>query len=184
MVKDIKVVIGANYGDEGKGLMTSYFAREASKRGETVLNILSNGGAQRGHTVDMEDGSHFIFHHFGSGSPYGATTYIPNEFILNPMQFVKEDEELSDKHIPHKAMIEGNNMWSTPYDMIFNQLEALASGGHNTCGMGIWSTICRYESDRVEKLTINDFCKLSYQKQILWLNSVKSYYQVIGEDIL
>ena len=32
MIKEIKVVIGANYGDEGKGLVTSYLSQEAAKR--------------------------------------------------------------------------------------------------------------------------------------------------------
>ena len=45
-MKDIKIVIGANCGDEGKGLMTDYF----SQKPNTIV-VCSNGGAQRGHTV-------------------------------------------------------------------------------------------------------------------------------------
>lgn len=57
-MKEVKVVIGANYGDEGKGLMTNYFARQADKKHKKCLNILFNGGAQRGHTVENGDFRH------------------------------------------------------------------------------------------------------------------------------
>lgn len=50
MNKQVKVVIGANFGDEGKGLMADYFCSKLSKNG-SVLNIRFNGGAQAGHTV-------------------------------------------------------------------------------------------------------------------------------------
>ena len=50
MAKQIKVVIGANFGDEGKGLITDYFCKRLSENG-SVLNIRFNGGAQAGHTV-------------------------------------------------------------------------------------------------------------------------------------
>ena len=66
-MKNVKIVIGASFGDEGKGLMTDYFASEAAKRRENCLVICSNGGAQRGHTVTTPDGRRHVFHHFGSG---------------------------------------------------------------------------------------------------------------------
>ena len=47
----LKAIIGANYGDEGKGKMTDYFAAEAAKNRKSCIVVLSNGGAQRGHTV-------------------------------------------------------------------------------------------------------------------------------------
>ena len=46
---EVKVVIGSNFGDEGKGLMVDYFAHQAVSEGKKVLNILTNGGPQRGH---------------------------------------------------------------------------------------------------------------------------------------
>ena len=63
-MKDIKIVIGANFGDEGKGLMTDYF----SSNPNTIV-VCSNGGAQRGHTVfESTTGTRHVFHHFGSGT--------------------------------------------------------------------------------------------------------------------
>ena len=45
---DVKFVIGANYGDEGKGLVSANLAANAQQRGESCLTVLYNGGAQRG----------------------------------------------------------------------------------------------------------------------------------------
>ena len=87
---DIKVVIGANFGDEGKGLMTDYFCHKALQKQENCVVVLSNGGAQRGHTVTDLDGTQHVFHHFGSGTIAGADTYCISDYILNPMTFVKE----------------------------------------------------------------------------------------------
>ena len=90
MVKKISVVIGASYGDEGKGLVTDAI----TNIDESTLNVLTNGGAQRGHTVVTPDGVRHVFHHFGSGTFKGAITYFPSSFIVNPIVFKKEMQEL------------------------------------------------------------------------------------------
>ena len=86
---NIKVVIGANFGDEGKGLITDYFCNQATSQDETCIVVMSNGGAQRGHTVVTPDGTRHVFKHFGSGTIAGADTYCIDDFILNPMTFKK-----------------------------------------------------------------------------------------------
>ena len=93
-MKKVKVVIGANFGDEGKGLMTDYFA---SKEDNAIV-VLHNGGAQRGHTVITPEGYRHVFRHFGSGAYVGAATYITKEFIVNPILFRQEYEKLA-KHV-------------------------------------------------------------------------------------
>ena len=55
-MKDIKIVIGANFGDEGKGLMVDYFSQKPNS-----IVVCSNGGAQRGHTVTTPNGIRHIF---------------------------------------------------------------------------------------------------------------------------
>ena len=63
----IRSVIGAGYGDEGKGLAVDALAHEALSSGEaTVVRV--NGGAQAGHTVQTPDGRRHVFHQFGAGS--------------------------------------------------------------------------------------------------------------------
>lgn len=48
---EVKVIVGANYGDEGKGLGTDYFC---SLNPQSTIGVLTNGSAQRAHTVDTK----------------------------------------------------------------------------------------------------------------------------------
>ncbi len=147
--KNVKVVIGANFGDEGKGLMTDYFCHQSAMRSENCIVICHNGGAQRGHTVDTPEGLHHVFHHFGSGTFAGADTYLAKEFILNPIVFRKEWEEL--EKLGYKPTVYVNPLCriTTPFDMIINQIleESRSDGRHGSCGMGIFETIKRYEEN-------------------------------------
>lgn len=145
---DIKLVIGANFGDCGKGLMADYFCHQAISDGKECVNVLHNGGAQRGHTVVTPDGTRHVFHHFGSGTFAGADTYCTEDFILNPIVFRKEYEELEKLgYTPHITMNEKCRV-STPYDMIMNQIveENRSNSRHGSCGMGIYETIQRYKN--------------------------------------
>lgn len=146
MVTEGKIVIGANYGDEGKGLATRYFTLKAKKEGKSVLNVLFNGGCQRGHTADFPDGRRHIFHHFGSGTFDGADTYFASKFIVNPMEFVREVEEIRKEmeQFP-RCFISPSCRVSTPYDMIINRIveESRGENRHGSCGLGIWETTQR-----------------------------------------
>jgi adenylosuccinate synthase len=73
-----RAVIGAGWGDEAKGKMTEHF----STVNTTVVRY--NGGSQAGHTVQSNRRRH-VFHHFGSGSFRGASTYL-SRFFLYPTQ--------------------------------------------------------------------------------------------------
>ena len=139
-IKEVKIVIGANYGDEGKGLMTDYF----SDRAEKCLVVCDNGGAQRGHTVTRGDKRH-VFHHLGSGTLSGADTYLSSYFILNPIFFAREYREMGRYGVVPVVYRNPDCLWSTPYDMIINQVveEYRGTRRHGSCGMGIWETIVR-----------------------------------------
>ena len=141
----IKVVIGANFGDEGKGLMTDYFCHQSTLRGEKTLVVLHNGGAQRGHTVVTPDGNRHVFHHFGSGTLVGADTYLSEEFVLNPMIFRQEWEELESMKAITKVYVNHTCRVTTPFDMILNQIieESRDNARHGSCGMGIHETMIR-----------------------------------------
>ena len=81
-MKDVKIVIGANYGDEGKGLMTRHFVLDSKTK---PIVVFHNGTAQRGHTVDYNATHRHVFHHFGSGTGDGAPTYFAETFLIHPM---------------------------------------------------------------------------------------------------
>lgn len=141
----IKIVIGANFGDEGKGLMADYFCHQSTIRGEKSLVVLHNGGAQRGHTVVTPDGNRHVFHHFGSGTFVGADTYLSEEFVLNPMIFRQEWEELESMKAIPKVYVNHTCRVTTPFDMILNQIieESRDNARHGSCGMGIHETMIR-----------------------------------------
>ena len=90
-------VIGANYGDEGKGLVANALCRENILQNRTVLNVLTNGGCQRGHTAYDKNGNRHVYSHFGSGYSY-ADMYFSKYYMVNPMIFFDEYNHPS-KHI-------------------------------------------------------------------------------------
>lgn len=144
-MQTIKVVIGANFGDEGKGLMTDYFCHQAAAQGKSSCVVLHNGGAQRGHTVCLPNGKRHVFHHFSSGTFAGASTYFASTFVLNPMIFM---DEVKDIPVQTRALVaDPKCMVSTPYDMMFNQIveEERGEEKHGSCGCGIFETISRYK---------------------------------------
>lgn len=165
-MKEARIVIGANYGDEGKGTVVAHYAKNATN----VLNILTNGGSQRGHSILTEYGS-TTFQHFGSGTYHGADSYYSCYFILNPMQFVKEHEALVIK--PQNIYRDASCRWSTPYDSMANLITEQLRGRHASCGMGIWFTIKRYRE--LASMTFDEF--LASENPYTYLDSIKHYYE-------
>lgn len=144
---DAKSVIGANYGDEGKGLVTDALADEAMNTYGNCLVICNNGGAQRSHTVVLEDGTRHAFSHFGSGTFRRADTYLSEYFIINPIIFRKEFEELVKLGYKPKVYIDKNCRISTFYESFLNQmLEQSRKTKHGSCGLGIWETVKLYNN--------------------------------------
>lgn len=137
------VVIGANYGDEGKGLITDF---EVRRTGASVVTRF-NGGAQAGHTVVDGDKRH-VFGHVGSGTFTGASTYLSSDFIVNPLALYREVDNLRGMNItPEIVAAHAYARVSTIYDMIINGLIETARGDkrHGSCGMGINETVTRHE---------------------------------------
>jgi len=131
-------VIGANYGDEGKGLATDFFTRKLN----APLVARCNGGSQAGHTVQTEDKRH-VFGHVGSGAFAGAATYLSEAFIINPIMLRKELGELKTRQT---IFASPQCRVSTIYDMAINSLIELKRGveRHGSCGMGINETVTRH----------------------------------------
>ena len=174
---NIKVVIGANFGDEGKGLMVDYFCHQSTSRGQSCIVVMSNGGAQRGHTVVDPTGIKHIFKHFGAGTLAKADTYCPADFILNPMTFRKEYEELEAIGYKPTVYVNKNCRWTTPYDMFINQIveEVRDNKKHGSCGMGIWETVYRYQKKPCI-FNIWEFALLNKVSQISYLKSIRDAY--------
>lgn len=145
-----RAVIGAAFGDEGKGLMTDYFVRQGDPGCTTVVRF--NGGAQAGHTVEEPSGRRHVFHHFGSGTLAGARTYLTKHFLVNPVLWHSERSDLARLGATGsrgpQILVDAFARVTTPYDMVANQNEELARGAdrHGSCGTGIHATVVRHEA--------------------------------------
>jgi adenylosuccinate synthase len=147
------VIIGANYGDEGKGLMTDYLA---SNNPTDSLVVRFNGGAQAGHTVVLPDGRRHIFSHIGSGAFAGCPTFLSRFFIVNPLLFMREYKQLRALGLVPVLTVDAEAFVTTPYDMFINQLveSRRGKGRHGSCGAGINETVVRcLRSDSISTVT-------------------------------
>lgn len=139
------IVIGCSYGDEGKGLAAAHAARQL---GKPCLNVLINGGAQRGHTVDLPDGRRHVFHHFGSGTMAGATSCADEDFILNPLMYMDERAVLAERFgLAPELLVSAKCRVTLPFDMMLGQIieENRGAQRHGSCGCGVFETRVRYE---------------------------------------
>lgn len=134
------VVIGAGYGDEGKGIITDYLTRHLDA--DTVVRF--NGGAQAGHTVQLPDGTRHVFSHVGSGTFAGARTYLGERFIVNPYLLTSEVERLASTGHRPRISVSPLAYITTIYDMALNAAAELArEQRHGSCGIGINETVTR-----------------------------------------
>lgn len=131
MDKEVKVVIGANYGDEGKGLVSYCLSRKARSEGRKVLNVFYNGGAQRAHTSNG-----VVRHCSGAGTSVGADTYYSKWFVIDPIAVWLEQAEV---YIHPDCRI------VLPCDVVNNRQKELMRGTskHGSCGMGIFECVKR-----------------------------------------
>lgn len=141
--RQARVVIGANYGDEGKGLATDAYA--AMDEGRHTAVIRFNGGAQAGHTVTTPDGRRHVFSHFGSGSFTGAATYLSEFFVLNPDEFVVEHAELAALGVSPEVYADPDAQVTTPFDVMVNQWaeDTRGKARHGSVGVGFGETVER-----------------------------------------
>lgn len=146
-MKDIKVVIGANYGDEGKGLMTRHFVLEGLHNDKKGIVVLHNGSAQHGHTVDYDPHFRHVYHHFGCGTGDGVPTYFAETFWVHPMEFAREYVELSQAGIIPQTYCHPWARIVTPFDMLVDHATEAWIGlqhgerEYGSCGYGTWCAI-------------------------------------------
>lgn len=149
-------VIGANFGDEGKGLATDALAADLMSRGLDPVVVRSNGGAQAGHTVETQGRRH-VFHHVGSGAFTGARTHLSRYFVAHPALLLRELQELRPL-LPAapEITIDPAAQVTTPWDVLLNQAAEAARGAarHGSCGVGFGETLERVA--RGHPLTVAD----------------------------
>jgi adenylosuccinate synthase len=151
-MKKAQIIIGANFGDEGKGLTTDYLSYGV----DDAVVVRFNGGAQAGHTVQTPHGNGHVFRHFGSGTLNDITTFLSKYFVVNPAAFGVEQERLTSLNCRPRVYVDVRAPLTTPYDVMINQAIENHRGNkrHGSCGFGINETI---ERNIIGATTIADF---------------------------
>ena len=114
----VKAIVGANWGDEGKGKITDMLALDSD------IIIRFQGGANAGHTI-INDYGKFALHTLPSGIFYGHTTsIIGNGVALNIPILFNELKEITSKGVPApKILISDRAQIVMPYHILFDEYE-------------------------------------------------------------
>ena len=141
----VKAVVGANWGDEGKGKITDMLAEKAD------IVVRFQGGANAGHTIVNNYGK-FALHTLPSGVFYGhITSIIGNGVALNIPLLVDEIKSLTDRDVPKpKILVSDRCQIVMPYHILFDQYEEERLGG-NSFG-STKSGIAPFYSDKYAKI--------------------------------
>ena len=114
----VQAVVGANWGDEGKGKITDMLAKEAD------IIVRFQGGANAGHTI-VNDYGKFALHTLPSGVFYGHTvSIIGNGVALNIPALMKELKDIIDRGVPApKLLVSDRAQVVMSYHILFDQYE-------------------------------------------------------------
>ena len=141
----VKAVVGANWGDEGKGKITDMLSKEAD------IIVRFQGGANAGHTIVNNYGK-FALHTLPSGVFYDHTTsIIGNGVALDIPKLFKEIQEVIEKGVPApKILVSDRAQMVMPYHVLFEQYEEERLG-KNSFG-STKSGIAPFYSDKYAKI--------------------------------
>ncbi len=141
----VKAIVGANWGDEGKGKITDMLAQDAD------IIIRFQGGANAGHTIVNKYGK-FALHTLPSGVFYGHTTsIIGNGVALNVPKLFEEVRSITDKGVPMpKLLVSDRAQMVMPYHIDFDKFEEERLG-KNSFG-STKSGIAPFYSDKYSKI--------------------------------
>ena len=142
----VKAIVGANWGDEGKGKITDMFAEKAD------IVIRFQGGANAGHTI-INDKGRFAFHLMPSGVCYDHTTcIIGNGVALDINKFLSELEDVRKAGLNPKLLVSDRVQILMPYHILLDTYEEERLG-KNAFG-STKSGIAPFFSDKYAKIGI------------------------------
>jgi adenylosuccinate synthase len=148
-MKRARAVIGASFGDEGKGLTVDYLCG----KGDVGVVVRYSGGAQAGHTVVTPEGERHVFRTVGSGAFHGVPTFLSSFVSVNPIALFLELQQLDKLGVRPELFASPQCLVTTFADVIINRRleDARGAGRHGSCGLGISETI---ERSRIPELSI------------------------------
>ena len=141
----VRAVVGANWGDEGKGKITDMLAEDSD------IIVRFQGGSNAGHTI-VNDYGKFALHILPSGVFYNHTTsIIGNGVALNIPYLFKEIEDIVSKGVPRpKILVSDRAQILMPYHILFDKYEEERLGGRSFGSTK--SGIAPFYSDKYAKI--------------------------------
>ena len=154
----VKAIVGANWGDEGKGKITDMLSQEAD------IIVRFQGGSNAGHTIKNNYGK-FALHMLPSGVFYNHTTSIlGNGVALNIPYMFREINDIVSKGVPMpKILVSDRAQILMPYHILFDECEE-----ERLAGKAFGSTksgIAPFYSDK--------YAKIGFQVQELFLDEAE-----------
>ena len=140
----VRAIVGANWGDEGKGTITDVLAAES----DVVIRF--QGGSNAGHTIINQYGK-FALHQLPSGVFYDhITNIIGNGVALDIGKFLREAAALKEKGVKPRLMVSDRTQVVMPYHVLFDQYEEERLGGKSFGSTK--SGIAPFYSDKYAKI--------------------------------
>ncbi len=141
----VKAIVGANWGDEGKGKITDMLAEQSD------IIVRYQGGSNAGHTI-INDYGKFALHLLPSGVFYNHTTsVIANGVALNIPYLIKELNSLKERNVPEpKILVSDRAQILMPYHVDFDAYEEERLGGKSFGSTK--SGIAPFYSDKYAKI--------------------------------
>lgn len=140
----VRAIVGANWGDEGKGKITDVLAHDA----DVVIRF--QGGSNAGHTI-INDFGRFALHQLPSGVFYPHTmNIIGNGVALDLGKFLREVQALKDAGVTPNLMISDRTQVVMPYHVLFDAYEEERLGGRSFGSTK--SGIAPFYSDKYAKI--------------------------------
>ena len=120
----VRAIVGANWGDEGKGKITDMLAESSD------IVVRFQGGANAGHTI-INNYGRFSLHLLPSGVFYDHTTSVlGNGVALDITKFVSELKSIVDAGVPTpKILVSDRAQVMMPYHVLFDSLEEARLAG-------------------------------------------------------
>lgn len=168
-MKHTSIVIGLGFGDEGKGMVTDFLA----KNSHDPIVIRFNGGPQAGHTVVNQRGQRHVFSNFGAGTFRGAPTYWSSYCAFSPEHFL---EELNSLRSFPSFFLDKFSPITTHYDVLFNRAKEVSRGTrrHGSTGLGFGATVDRHLKNKVWFTAADLLSVTTFRKK---LKGIKAYYR-------
>ncbi len=147
----VRAIVGANWGDEGKGKITDVLAAQS----DVVIRF--QGGSNAGHTI-INDYGKFALHQLPSGVFYQhITNVIGNGVALDIGKFLKEVGALAEKGVHPNLLVSDRTQVVMPYHVLFDQYEEERLGGKSFGSTK--SGIAPFYSDKYAKIGF-ELCEL------------------------